>query len=515
MDSNKSMPDRFRPQYHFLPWKGWMGDPNGTIFHDGRYHVFYQYNPEDIDYGNPNDKWDKVPWGSSIGKLPQGIAGLNWGNPHWGHAVSEDLGHWENWPIEIGHTAGGDDEGGCFSGCTIVNDGVPTIVYTSTTKQPASGIKTLRSQSIATSDDGLRTWKKHPANPVLACLPDTSGAMIAWHDPQVWKEDDTWYMALGCGFEGAGGTLLLYQSRDLLRWEYMHPLFVCTDMEEWGNRWLVPDLFPMGEKYVLLICACTPAGPSFTLYAVGDYVDHCFIPDVQGVLGPKPAPCAMATRTVLDARGRRIAFSQLGEECSEEAKRKAGYHGVLSLPWELKLAADLTLEVEAVSEVCSSGKPDWQFRRVRLSPGEHFRPEGLRGDLLEIKASIDVGRADRVSLKLRSSPGGEEETVVVFDPSEETISVDATRSTLDKVYGLGVYTAPLKLGDKEPLNLHVFLDKSVIEIFANRRACLFRRVYPSREDSLGVALLAQDGEATILSLEVWEKDPVPIINSSA
>ena len=79
---------------------------------------------------------------------------------------------------------------------------------------------------------------------------------------------------------------------------------------------------------------------------------------------------------------------------------------------------------------------------------------------------------------------------------------------------VGVNTAPLKLADKEPLNLHIFLDKSVVEIFANRRACLYRRFFPVREDSLGVALLASGGEATILSLEAWKKDPVPITGSS-
>ena len=93
-----------------------------------------------------------------------------------------------------------------------------------------------------------------------------------------------WYMALGCGFQGIAGALLLYQSPDLLHWEYMHPLLVGTDVGKMGDRWLVPDFFRIGDKYVLLFCASTPDGECFTGYAVGDYVDHCFIPEIEGVL---------------------------------------------------------------------------------------------------------------------------------------------------------------------------------------------------------------------------------------
>ena len=173
-------------------------------------------------------------------------------------------------PIAISPAPGGYDEGGCFSGATVVNDGTPTIVYSSITHIPAPGTRSLRSQSIATSGDGMRTWTKHPDNPVLSAVPDTSGLMHAWHDPHVWKEGDTWLMALGCGFQNVAGALLLYRSADLVRWDYMHPLLVSTDAEKQGDRWLVPDFFPMDDKHVLLYFASTPGGDIFTSYVVGN-----------------------------------------------------------------------------------------------------------------------------------------------------------------------------------------------------------------------------------------------------
>lgn len=504
--------ERHRPAYHFTPRAGWMGDPNGTIFHEGRYHVFYQHNPDGFGFGNPTwEKMAKVPWGPAANpRVPKGIWGLYWGNIHWGHAVSEDLVHWEHWPIAISPFPGGCDEGGCFSGATVVNGDVPTIIYSSITRIPAAGIRTLRAQSIATSSDGMRTWTKHPGNPVLAEVPDHSGSMHAWHDPHVWKEHDTWFMALGCGFQNIAGMILLYRSPDLLQWEYMHPLLVSTDAEKQGDRWLVPDFFPMGDKHVLLYFASTPDGDIFTGYAVGAYVDHCLIPEVEGVLGPRPAPSAMATRTLLDDRGRRIAFCQLGEERGAEAKRKAGCTGALSLPWELKLASDLTLEVAPVEEVCSAGEPHWSANRVKLTHDEPFRPDGLAGDALEIVAEVDVGRAEEVRLKVLACADGEEETAVVFSARDGRLSLVRSRSSLSREACGKTVDDTLRLGDKEPLRLHVFVDRTIVEVFANGRGCVFGRIAPSREDSTGVFLLSRGGEATLVRLDAWKKGSIPI-----
>jgi len=514
-ERQKESTDRHRPAYHFTPPAGWMGDPNGIIFHEGRYHVFYQHNPDGFGFGNPTwEKMDNVPWGPAANPgVPKGIWGLYWGAIHWGHAVSEDLVLWEHWPIAISPTPGGCDEGGCFSGATVINDGTPTIIYSSITHTPASGIRSLRAQSIATSSDGMRTWTKHPGNPVLKDVPDTTGLMHAWHDPHVWREGDTWLMALGCGFQNVAGALLLYRSPDLVRWEYMHPLLVSTDVEKQGDRWLVPDFFPMGDKHVLLYFAATPGGDIFTAYVVGDYVDNCLIPEAGGTVGPVRAPSAMATRTLLDDRGRRIAFSQLGGEHGREAMLAAGASGALSLPWELTLADDLTLEVAPVEEVCSTGEPHWSARRVKLAHDKPFRPDELAGDALEIVAEIDVGRAEEIALKVLGSPEGDEETVVLFDAREGRVSLDRGRASVNReACGQAVHDS-LKLGEKESLRLHVFVDRTIVEVFANRRACVFGRIPPPRQDSVSVSLVARGGEATLIRLDAWKKDFIATVDA--
>ncbi|MBZ0294813.1 MAG: glycoside hydrolase family 32 protein, partial [Anaerolineae bacterium] len=135
--------DHQRPQYHFLPPSNWMNDPNGLIQWNGQYHLFYQYNPH----------------------------GPLWGTIHWGHAISDDLIHWADWPIALTPTLGGPDEAGCFSGCAVNHDGVPTLIYTGTRGERHD----IQTQCIATSHDGLLTWETYSGNPVLDAVPDEAG----------------------------------------------------------------------------------------------------------------------------------------------------------------------------------------------------------------------------------------------------------------------------------------------------------------------------------------------------
>ncbi|MCL4215878.1 MAG: glycoside hydrolase family 32 protein, partial [Candidatus Hydrogenedentes bacterium] len=119
--------DPLRPAFHITAEANWINDPNGPIYHDGEYHLFFQHNP----YGDA------------------------WGNMSWGHVVSEDLVHWKHLPIALTPTPGSYDKDGIFSGCCVINDGVPTIIYT--------GVEDgVQRQCIATSRDGMRTWTKHP-----------------------------------------------------------------------------------------------------------------------------------------------------------------------------------------------------------------------------------------------------------------------------------------------------------------------------------------------------------------
>lgn len=183
--------DPLRPQFHLMPSRNWMNDPNGPIYWKNNYHMFFQYNPD----------------------------AAVWGNMHWAHAVSPDMIHWRHMPIALAPNSGGYDRDGCFSGSAVNNNGIATILYTGVKAVP-SAQATLRDgthnflevQCLATStDNDLRTWQKFP-QPVL--LPPQNPRLTGFRDPFLYRTETNWLMGVGSGVRGLGGRVLLYRSGD-------------------------------------------------------------------------------------------------------------------------------------------------------------------------------------------------------------------------------------------------------------------------------------------------------------
>lgn len=194
--------DPLRPQFHLLPAANWMNDPNGPIYWNGNYHMFYQYNPN----------------------------GAYWGDMHWGHAVSNDMVHWRHLPVALAPTADGPDSAGCYTGTAAVENGRVMMMYTGVRAVPLdqATIKNgnpplAESQCLAIANDpDLKTWTKVPA-PVIAAPPRTL-EVNGFRDPSPWRQGDWWYTVIASGIANQGGAVLLYRSRDLRTWDYMHIL---------------------------------------------------------------------------------------------------------------------------------------------------------------------------------------------------------------------------------------------------------------------------------------------------
>jgi beta-fructofuranosidase len=460
--------DPHRPQYHFLPPANWMNDPNGLIQWKGRVHLFYQHNPN----------------------------GPFWGTIHWGHAVSGDLVHWTDLPIALSPTPGGPDEGGCWSGCAVDDDGILTLIYT--------GVYPER-PCLATSADDLLTWEKYAGNPVIAAPPEGLD-VVGFRDHSIWREGDTWYQVIGSGIQGLGGTALLYRSPDLVHWEYLNPILVGDEDQAgpiWtGTMWECPDFFPLGDKHALVVSAHASRS-LYTAYFVGTYADHRFPPKVLRKLDFGDT-LFYAPQTFLDDKGRRIMFGWIKEGRSDEAQRAAGWAGVMSLPRVLSLRPDGLLGVEPALEVEVLRGEHYRLTGIVLTPASSGALEDVRGACLEIVAAFEPGDAKQVGVKVRCSPDGAEQTCIVYDRLARRLVLNRERSSLSPEVDRGVHEGPLDLASGERLKLHVFLDRSVVEIFANGRACLTSRIYPSLPDSLGVHLFAHGGSANLTSLDVWE-----------
>ena len=465
--------DAHRPRFHFTPPQNWMNDPNGLIQYKGVYHLFYQHNP-----------WDAV-----------------WGDMHWGHATSLDLVHWTDRPIALPPTPGTFDEGGCFSGCAVVNDdGLPTFIYTGVLEHDKEKNYRPQSQGIAVSHDGLETFVKHPDNPLIP-LPPSDFETKDFRDPCVWKDGDWWYNVIGSGEIGGGGKALLYRSHDLVEWEYLNPILT-GDPEESGRIWECPSFFKLDGKWVLFI---SPIPGGKVKYFVGDFDGRKFTPDSFQVFdyGSSYAP-----QTFVDEQGRRLLFGWIREDRRGELHDAAGWAGAMSLPQELTLNANGKLNIAPVGEVKALRRNQKNWAMKTLTPGSGNLLADVSGNALEIWLDIEPGDAEKITLSFYQTPDGAEQTHLVYDVKAKTLGFNRSQSSLQDGVGKHLHETKIDLGDNEHLLLNLFLDRSVVELFANQNTYLATRVYPTKYDAQGMSISVQGGSAKVNLLSVWEMQSI-------
>ncbi|MGV3617747.1 MAG: glycoside hydrolase family 32 protein [Fimbriimonas sp.] len=409
------MPPLTRPRYH-LTTQNWMNDPI-PFFHAGRWHVFYQHNP----YA---PKWDAM---------------------HWGHAVSDDLIHWEHLPIALAPDAPYDRVGGVWTGSIVEHAGVFYAFYTAVSDLE----KTWQTQCVATSTD-LTTWTKYEHNPLLVAAPTGFGP--CWRDPCVFRDEDgVWKMLVGSQREGKGGALLLYESDDLLTWHHVG-VSLLGEASETGADFECPDLFPLGDKWVLL----TSRGAVH--WQVGDWDGRRFYPQRRGVCDGPPYSAAThdaspfyAAKTAVAANGRRVMFGWLRETNGPEGRN---WSGALALPRELRLLPDGSLGIEPARELLGLREDHKRGDRLVVPAWERVPMPGWCGDVCEFTVRTDGGSSFAIILRADGRAHG---TEVRYDAAERTFN-----------------GAPVAGGR---LEIRGFVDRSTIEVFVNGRICISLRTY--------------------------------------
>ena len=452
-----------RPTWHFLPPSCWMNDPNGLIQWGDQYHLFYQHYPFVAVHRDM----------------------------HWGHAVSEDLIHWRDLPVALAPVPDSYDEAGVFTGCAVDNDGVPTVVYTATSG-PGSQVQI---QALATgSGEELVNWERHPANPVLTEVPAVSGQTRDFRDPFVWREDDGWYMVLGCRIEGAGGMLPLYRSPDLVDWEYLGPMLT-GDPDRHGRMWECPNFFRLGDKWVLYFSAIRDGSDNLVFWMSGDFDGRQFHPEKDGVLdyGYYYAPLS-----IIDSQGRRLMWGWLREGRAISEQVNANWSGVQAIPRVLSLDSQQRLVMEPAAELAAIRGAHTQLG-PRAVDGEVALDCGSLA--LELRASFAA--QGRAGLKLAQAPDGSYGAEISWDAARQELTV--TRHDDSLFNDSEPCTAPHELAADEALELLVLLDGSVLEIIANGRTSITSRIYTASADCTGLAL--SGAGAQLNALDVWQMKP--------
>ncbi len=492
----KLLADRYRPGYHFCiaEGNGRPGDANGCFYANGRYHLMYLYNRNGVGFC-------------------------------WGHISSKDLVHWRHHPDSIGP---GDGDDGCFSGGAFVDDdGTTYLSYWML--WGAKGIGLAKS-----CDPHYDSWRKLDANPVIpstewgiteTTAPDGTRIVYGSADPaNIWKKDGTYYIVTGnllvlnkYGRKAdapeamKGDRLYLFASKDLENWTYKGEFYKRSD--KWTDASednMCPSFLPLparpdggapSGKHLLLFISHNKG----CQYYVGKYdtQNDRFLPEHHGRM-TWVDNTYFAPEALIDGKGRQIMWAWLTDNPQGELAR--GWSGVYGLPRSLWLATDGTLRMRPVKELSMlrSGENTW--RNVTLAAGEEKQIEGVPGDSCELQLTIEAGAAaSQYGVKVRCSPGGEEETQLYYDSEAHKLCFDARKSGADGRRALE--QAPFVLKKDEPLTLRVFVDKSIVEVYANDRQAICRRVYPARTDSLGVVLFTRGGKAAFSRVTAWEMMP--------
>ncbi len=457
--------DGQRPRFHVVAPAGWLNDPNGLGQVDGRYHVFYQYNP----HGAVHDRI------------------------HWGHASSDDLVTWTDEPVALVPSEDGPDRDGCWSGVLVDDGGTPTLIY--------SGHRDGRElPCVAVGSPDLRTWQPDAANPVISAPPEDLH-VTGFRDHCVWREGGMWRQLVGSGVAGGGGAALLYESRDLRSWSYLGPLVAGaapsvepSDPLWTGTMWECVDLFRLrgvagARADVLLFSACGDGELHHALAWTGTYAADGFVPERlhRLDLGGRDF---YAPQSVRDEQGRRLVIGWLQEARPSEVSVANGWAGALSLPREVTIGPSGSLFQAPVTEVASLRGDPVGVPAQSLEPGDVVRL--LSGDQLDLELAVRLERGARIDLVLRATPDGEEHTVLhlLRPPSghaEIHVVLDRSRSSLQPGTDTTERSGVVAVDEDGIVAVRVLVDHSVIEAFV-AGVPLTARVYPTRVDALGVSL---------------------------
>ncbi|WP_159001493.1 LamG-like jellyroll fold domain-containing protein [Streptomyces sp. SBT349] len=502
MERSRYDGDRYRPGYHFTAPNHWMNEPHAPIEVGGRYHLFYQHN----------------------------IHGPYWHNISWGHAVSEDLVHWRDLPIALRPTAGSVAPDGVWSGDAVLDpDGNPALLFTAGNDAQTPNQAVGLARPADPDDPDLIEWEMHPTlvTQQTRDLDVGAGRQVRFgdfRDPFDWKEGDTYFQLVGSGVrttDGAsvGGTVLMYTSQDLENWTYAGPLMTgdVAAYPRTGQVWELPVFLPIGEdsegrqRNALLINPAFPEGPAeyasrYVYYWVGtwDAQTLTWTPDTDEPRLLDYGDHFTGPSGLVDSSERSLVFTIAQDRRTEQAHFDAGWAHNAGLPVELTMRPDGDLGVRPVveAEQLHDGEPLVEITESLGVAQANERLSGVSGDMLHVRMTMARGTTDRFGIDVLRSPGAEEYTRLFYDNGSGEFGVDRTLTGNNSGLGgqLGVHSGPLSL-DGDRLVLDVFLDRSMVEAYANGHKSITTRAYSNRDDALGLRIFG-DG-ATVESLRVW------------
>jgi fructan beta-fructosidase len=451
--------EQYRPQIHFSPKEKWTNDPNGMVYYNGTYHLFFQYYPD-----------------STV-----------WGPMHWGHATSTDLIHWQEQPIALYP----DNLGYIFSGSAVVDknntsgfgkNGKEPLVAIFTHHDPAgekAGRNDFQNQSLAYSLDEGKTWTKYSGNPVLKNpgITDFRDPKVMWYEPQ-----KKWIMTLA-----AKDHIAFYSSGDLKNWTQESEFG--KEIGAHGGVWECPDLFELGDngkKVWVLIVNLNPGGPnggSATQYFLGDFNGKIFTPSDTTTRWLDYGPDEYAGITWSNTGDRKIFLGWMSNWLYANVVPTVKWRNAMTIPRDLKLkhaGNNSYVASEPVAEINKiQGKP---ISVEDISVEKSFDLSQKVGNIA-LPCRINLSLEKPTDFSLIMSNDSNEKVVIGYDKKQNQYFVDRTNSgkvNFQKNFA-AKHVAP-RLIESDKMNMSLIVDVSSVELFADDGLSVMTEIFfPSKQ----------------------------------
>lgn len=440
-----------KEQFHFVPWKNWINDPNGLCWFQGRYHMFYQFNPH----------------------------GQEWSNMYWGHAVSRDLVHWTHLPVvlqpqeEILDRAG-EIKGGAFSGSAVVENKEVFFYLTRHLGPMEDCEETVQQQWLMKSKDMIHF---SPEKRLIEEPP--KGASFDFRDPKVLKIDGRWYMVLASALHGKAA-ILLYESEDMEHWTYVGPLLV--EQEEGIRCFECPDFMELDGSYVAmgaLMCHYDAEGRyQMCRYYIGDWKDKHLETKTSGWFDFGSNCYAMQS---FEHEGRRICIGWISDFYNEHISVENGAYGSMTLPRELHVKNGKLYMTPVKETELLKGRCIYRGEKERICL-EHIENNAYTASIRfseNIPFSILLGKDKEKEISLRND--------------EKGFFIVTKGTKTDKI----LFRADVC----EVKALEIFTDHRVIEVYVNEGEAAGTKLFYNT-GSTGCFVLETEKEACIERAEV-------------
>jgi fructan beta-fructosidase len=480
--------EKYRPEFHFTPDSMWMNDPNGLVYYQGEYHLFYQHYPN----------------------------GTVWGPMHWGHATSTDLVHWKYLPIALYP----DSLGYIFSGSavfdTLNTSGLGTaanpplvaiFTYHNMEKEKA-GRNDCQYQGIAFSVDKGQTWAKYTGNPVLSNpgIRDFRDPKVMWYEPA-----RKWVMVLA-----VNNFVRFYSSSDLKEWVPESEFGAIEGAH--GGIWECPDIFPMntdaGEKWVLLVSMNNgaPNGGSGTQYFIGDFDGQTFknanAPNkIYWLDYGKDNYAGVTWSNIPETDGRRLFIGWMSNWQYANLVPTVRWRNSLTVPRSLELkkfGIETFIITNPVNELASLRKSEVNIPARVISGSltlQSDTSQSFTGEFDLVFQTSDgpqFGLASEFGIEISNSSG--ESLIIGFDPLKNEYFIDRTQAGKNDFSPdfTGKHYAKSYL-DGDIVNMRVMVDESSVELFADGGRTVMTELFFSEEVMNHIKLFASNGSVKLKS----------------